>query len=85
MSCIVDHVKPTMCDDKPDNVILHSGTDDLRSEKTASQIARSTNELAMSLKDNDNSVMVSGIVPRHGNLSSKAKEVNNHLVLICKE
>ena len=54
VSCMVDHVKPTIRDDKPDHVILHTGTNDLRSEKTASQIARSITELAMSLKDNDN-------------------------------
>ena len=66
--CMVDHVKPTIRDDKPDHVILHTGTNDLRSEKNASQIARSITELAMSLKDNDNSVIVSGIVPRNDNL-----------------
>ena len=62
---MVDHVQPTIRDDKPDHVILHTGTNDLRSVKTASQIARSITELAMSLKDNNNSVIVSGMVPRH--------------------
>ena len=85
VSCMVDHVKPTIRDDKPDHVILHTGTNDLRSEKTASQIARSITELAMSLKDNDNSVIVSGIVPRNDNLNNKATEVNNRLLLMCKE
>ena len=85
VSCMVDHVKPAIRDDKPDHVILHTGTNDLRSEKTASQIARSITELAMSLKDNDNSVIVSGIVPRNDNLNNKATEVNNRLLLMCKE
>ena len=39
----------------------------------------------MSLKDNDNSVIVSGIVPRHDNLKNKATEINNCLLLMCKE
>ena len=54
MSCMVDHVKPTIRVDKPDHVLLHTGKNDLRREKTASQIARSIAELAMSLKDNEN-------------------------------
>ena len=82
---MVDHVKPTIRDDKPDHVILHTGTNDLRSEKTVSQIARSITELAMSLKDNDNSVIVSGIFPKNDNLNNKATEVNNRLLLMCKE
>ena len=47
VSCMVDHVKPTIRDFKPYHVILHTGTNDLHSEKTANQIARSVTELAM--------------------------------------
>ena len=36
LSCMVDHVKPTIRGDKPD----HMGTSDLRSEKKVSRIAR---------------------------------------------
>ena len=82
---MVHHVKPTIRADKADHVILHTGTNDFRSEKIASQIARSVTEIAMSLKDNDNSVIVSGIVPRHDKLNNKATEVSNRLLLICKE
>ena len=39
----------------------------------------------MLLKDNDNSVIVFGIVLRHGNLNNKATEVNNCLLLMFKE
>ena len=82
---MVNHVKPTIRDDKPDHVILHTGKNDLRSEKTASQIARSITELAMLLKDNDNSVVVSGIVPRHDNPNDEATKVNSRLLLMCKK
>ena len=85
VSGMVDHVKPTIRDDKPDHVILHTGTNDLRSEKTANQIARSITEPAMSLRDNDNSVIVSNIIPRNENLNNKATEVNNRLLLMCEE
>ena len=47
VSCMVDHVKRTICDLKPYHVILHTGTNDLCSEKTPNQIARSVTELAM--------------------------------------
>ena len=39
----------------------------------------------MSLKDNGNSVIVSGIIPRNENANNKAIEVNNRLLLMCKE
>ena len=32
VSCMVDHVKPTIRGDKPDYVILHTGTNGLHSE-----------------------------------------------------
>ena len=82
---MVDHVIPTMRNDKPDHFILRTETNVLCNEKTASQIARSITELAISLKDNDNSVVVSGIVTRHVNLGNKAIEVNNCFFLMCNK
>ena len=54
LRCLRDHVKPTILDVNPDHIILHCGTNDLNSERTASQIARSIIELALSLKSKDN-------------------------------
>ena len=85
VSCMVDHVKPTLRDDKPDHIILHTGTNHLRSEKTSSNIAKSIIDLAMSLKSSGSSVIVSGIVPRFDNLNNKASEMNNRLALMCKD
>ena len=82
---MVDHVKPTLRDDKPHHVILHTGTNDLHSQKAVSQIARFITELAMFLKGNNKSVIAFGIVPRNDNLNNKATEVNNRLPLMCKE
>ena len=64
VSCMVDHVKPTLRDDKPDHIILHTGKNDLRTEKTSSQIAKSIMDLTTTLKNNGNSIIMSGIVPR---------------------
>ena len=36
-----DHAKPTIREINPEHIILHVGTNDLKSEKTASQIANS--------------------------------------------
>ena len=84
VSCMVDHVKPTLRDDKPD-IILHVGTNDPHTEKTASQIAKLIMGLTTSLKNNGNSVIVSGIAPRFDNLNNKATEFNKSLVLMSAE
>ena len=52
----------------------------LSSERTASQIARSIIELALTLKSEDNKISISLIVPRSDNLNNKANEVNSHLI-----
>ena len=85
VSCMTDHVKPTLQDINPDHIILYEGTNDLRLENTASQIAKATIDLATSLKNDDNTVTVSGIVPSLDDLNNKANEVNRRLVLMCKE
>ena len=69
-----EHVKPTVRDVNPDQIILHCGTNDLNSEQTASQIARSIIELALSLKSKNSKISVSLIVPRNDNLNNKANE-----------
>ena len=53
--------------------------------KYISLIAKATIDLATTLKNDDNTVTVSGIVPRLDDLNNKATEVNCRLVLMCKE
>ena len=53
--------------------------------KYISLIAKATIDLATSLKNDDNTVTVSGIVPRLDDMNNKANEVNRRLVLMCKE
>ena len=66
----------------PDHINLHAGTNDLRTENSASQVAKATIDLATSLNNGDNTVTVSGIVPRLDDLNNKATEVNRGLVLM---
>ena len=40
LQCIYNHVKATLIDVKPENIIFQVGTNDLNFEKTSSQIAR---------------------------------------------
>ena len=58
---------------------------DLNSERTATQIARSIIELALSLKSKDNKISVSLIVPKNDNINNKANEVNCPLIHMCAE
>ena len=41
VSCMQDHVKSTVRDINPQQIILYVGTNDLKTERTASQIAES--------------------------------------------
>ena len=50
---MTDHVKPTPQDIKPDHIILHASTSNLRTENTAFQITKATKHLATSLKSDD--------------------------------
>ena len=85
VSCMRDYANPTLRDINPEHIILHVGTNDLTSEKTASQISRSIIELGTSLKNDTNTVSISAIVPRSDELDNKATEVNKRLVLMCQE
>ena len=69
--CMYDHAKPTIREVNPEHIILHVGTNDLNSEKTASQISNSIIDLANSLKNETNNIHVSLIVPRNDNLNNK--------------
>ena len=70
---------------KPRSHVLHAGRNNLRTENTASLIAKATIDLATSLKNDGNTVTMLGIGPRLDDLNNKANKVNHCLVLICKE
>ena len=79
-----DHVKPTIRDRNPQQIILHVGTNDLKTERTASQITKCIIDICISLKKNENTIAVSGIAPRLDELNNKAAEVSNRLELMYK-
>ena len=77
VSCMYDHVKPTIRKFNLNHIILHVGSNELKSSKTATLIPESVNDLALSLKLEKNVVTISQIVPRKDSLNNNAQEVNS--------
>ena len=61
---MVNYIKPTQIDFNPDVYLLHVGTNDLSSNKSPEQISLDILNLANTLKLDNNTVIVSSIVPR---------------------
>ena len=61
---MLEYIKPTKRDFNPDVYLLHVGTNDLFSNKSPEQISMDILNLANSLKLDNNTVIVSSIVPR---------------------
>ena len=80
-----DQAKPTVRELNPDHIILYVGTNDLNTEKTASQISKSISDLANSLKNETNTIQVSLIVLQNDNFNNKVNEVNSHLMNMCQQ
>ena len=76
------YVIPTV-EPKPDNIILHTGKNDLKTIDTPEEITMGILNLAMTCKTDTNSVFISGIVPRSDKLNEKASKVNSILRHEC--
>ena len=61
---------------RPNRIILHCGTNDLRSKESPWIIAENIMELAKQMESRETEVFVSGIVQRADELNGKALEVN---------
>ena len=81
-----DYVKP-LVRSSPDYFILHVGTNDLPSNKSPEEIARSITDLATSIKNEKHDVSISNIIIRANDkkLEEKRCEVNSFLGKLCKE
>ncbi len=67
----------------PNRIILHCGTNDLRSKESPWIIAENIIELAKQMESRETEVIVSGIVQRADELNGKALEVNRALEREC--
>ena len=85
-ACMNDYVKPSVRS-SPDHFILHVDTNDLSSDKSSEEIARSIIDLATSIKSENHDVSISNIIIRADDkkLEEKRCEVNNFLGKLCKE
>ena len=77
------YIKPTR-KGKPERIIIHCGTNDLKNN-TPQSIADKILLLAKSSQQENNTVLVSSIVPKKDHLDKKGKEINNILEKRCNE
>ena len=84
IECMEDYIKPSM-KHNPDIILLHVGTNDLRSIKSAEDIAKDIIKLSTKIKSKDNEVIISNIIPRNDSLNVKGLKVNTYLKELCIE
>ena len=68
---------------KPDNITLHTGRNDLKNINTPEEITMGMLNLAMTCKTDTNSVFISGIVPKSDKLNEKVSKANSILRHEC--
>ena len=79
-----DHIKPTLRE-KPDDIVLHVGTNDLVSDRPPDLISKSIVDVASSMKNENHDVTVSNIIKRADHFKEKANDVNDYLSKLCME
>ena len=72
------YIKPSL-KHKPDSMIIHVGTNNLRSKESSDEITDNILKHAMDAKKKINEVAISSIVIRDDDLYCKGKQVNNIL------
>ena len=77
-----DYIKSTIAR-KPDMVILHTGTNDLKSNQNPSDIANEIINLVKNIKISETEVSISSLIPRGDRLSEKGKKVNKEFEEKC--
>ena len=83
VTCMNDYVKPCICDNNPDHIIFHVGTNDIPTSKDPLAIAQSIVDLAKNVMTQDGSVTISGIILRNDQWNNKFREVNDSLARMC--
>ena len=69
----------------PDRVVIHVGTNDLRSSQDPVTIAKNIIDIAKNSTTNKNEILVSSIVLRRDSLNGEGRQVNNILQKLCVE
>ena len=84
IKCMKDYVKPCIRENNPEYIILHVGTNELKSESTPERIAKSVVDVGKNIQSDNRTVAISSIVPRNDNFNNKAMEVNKELCKMCE-
>ena len=66
------YVKPTL-EEKPEAIILHMGTNDLRSEDEPDKIANDIVDVAVACKRTGCEIIISALLPRGDKFSKRSK------------
>ena len=72
---MIHHVKGCLEDISPDTVILHHGTNDLKSGNTSEKIATDIVNLALTIQNEKTKVFISGLTIRNDNLDKRQKSI----------
>ena len=75
----MEHFIKPLLNYKPEKLIIHTGTNNLRSNESWNEIAENIIKLALEAKKSAKYVAISGIVTRDDDLNTKGKEVNSIL------
>jgi len=81
---MIDYVKPSK-KERANVYILHFGTNDLRTEMSAKEIAEKIIMIGSDLKTSENEICISEICQRGDDFNSKAMDVNKELKGMCVE
>ena len=71
------HVIPTV-EKNPESIVLHCGTNDLISDKSADEISNEIIELVRNIQTEENKIYVSAIIPRNDDLNDKGSKTNHY-------
>ena len=77
-----DHAEPSQRYN-PDEIMLHTGSNDLPTPKTAEEISDVIIKLALELKTEENDIIVSDIIGRNDEHNEKGMRVNGLLKIKC--
>ena len=69
----------------PDSIILHVGTNNLKSKESVEDIANDMMGVAISVRNEKTNVFLSGLTVRSDRLNDKGKNVNSLLKRKCDE
>ena len=85
VKCMKDYAKRCICENDPDHLILHVGTNELNSDLLPERTAKSIAEVAKNIKSEKRSVSISVVVHLNDDLNNKASEVSKKLSRMCKK